>query len=250
MAPVPDHLYDRADFLSTASLLLAPAVTSPTTRSVDVGGAVDLLSPTLRLNKPDAFFPISMEGLWMCQRAVVSVDGDSFQASTVWKALGSKTALPAPESYLTRFVPSPYDGDLKGYTVLDRAYDYTSRSGGTAAEWRVGPQDPPSSHLQTKSTQLDVVWRIIELPNDQGFGSQELIRIQDGPILRAALVKRRFRRSFDEQQNRVVEGLEVVKTFRVLDGIAGTEFPTSTVRSQLRLTRPQGDGYDVPGGAY
>ena len=37
----------------------------------------------------------------------------------------------------------------------------------------------------------------------------------------------------------VVEGLEIVKTYRVLDGVAGIEFPTSTTKSTLRLTRPK-----------
>lgn len=238
------------------STLLSPSAVSPQ-RTVDVGGGVDLLSPSPRLSKPDAFFPISMEGLWMCERTVSNVEGDSFQANTVWKALGSKASLPASESYLTRFIPSPYEGtDVSGYTVLDRGYEYLSRSGLSSVDWKVS--EP--SHLQTSTTtttsitnpkiQLDVVWRIVEMPNDQGFGSQELIKITDGPFLRAALVKRRFRRSFDAAQNRVVEGLEVVKTFRVLDGVAGTELPTSTVRSQLRFIRPRGDGYDVPSGAY
>ena len=57
------------------------------------------------------------------------------------------------------------------------------------------------------------------------------------------------RRNFEGDQ-RVVEGLEVVKTFRVLDGVAGTEYPTSTIRSQLRLTRPRGDDTDIPSGAF
>jgi hypothetical protein len=35
----------------------------------------------------------------------------------------------------------------------------------------------------------------------------------------------------------VVEGIEIIKTYRVLDGIAGTEYPTSTTRSQFLLTR-------------
>ena len=38
---------------------------------------------------------------------------------------------------------------------------------------------------------------------------------------------------------RVVEGIELVKTYRVLDDVAGVEFPTSTTKSSLRLTRPQ-----------
>jgi hypothetical protein len=89
-------------------------------------------------------------------------------------------------------------------------------------------------------TRLVVVDRTVELPNEQGFGFDELLRVDDekNMITRAVQVKRRYRRAFDNEGNRIVEGIELIKTFRVLDGIAGTEFPTSTVKSQLRLTRP------------
>jgi len=53
-------------------------------------------------------------------------------------------------------------------------------------------------------------------------------------------VQRRFRRAFGKDGSRIVEGLEIVKTFRVMDGIAGTEMPTSTTKSSLRLARPGG----------
>lgn len=274
-SPTSDLLWSRVDFFQTSALststvvsaLLTPPPAADVTRprTVDVGGGVDLLSTNPRqLAQPDVFFPASMEGLWQCRRIVTSVDGDGFQANVAYKALGAGSGATvttaSSESYLTRFVPSPYkdggrgDSDLSSYTVLDRAFEYNSRSGGsTNAQWRLGEPN----HLQTTTTtmsngglQLDVVWRIVELPSDQGFGSQELVKITDGPFLRAALVKRRFRRNFDAQQNRVVEGLEVIKTFRVLDGVAGTELPTSTIKSQLYLTRPRGDGYDVPSGAY
>lgn len=33
-----------------------------------------------------------------------------------------------------------------------------------------------------------------------------------------------------------MEGLEIVKTYRVLDGIAGAEMPTSTTKTQIRLS--------------
>eukprot|EP00977_Amphora_coffeiformis_P012787 scaffold3234_cov166-Amphora_coffeaeformis.AAC.2 len=235
-------LISRSDFMWTTLSSLTPALQP---RAVDVGEGVDLLSPSPRFGKPDGFFPVSMEGLWMCQRVVSNVDGDSFQANTAWKALGSKSNLPAPESYLTRFVKSPYEGDLASYTVMDRGFDYASRSG-TTVDWSV--REP--NHLQSSNKiQLDVYSRLVELPNDQGWGSQELFKITDGPFLRAALVKRRFRRNFEGDQ-RVVEGLEVVKTFRVLDGVAGTEYPTSTIRSQIRLTRPRGDEADIPSGAF
>mmetsp|Transcript_2993 Transcript_2993/g.8175 ORF Transcript_2993/g.8175 Transcript_2993/m.8175 type:complete len:224 (+) Transcript_2993:308-979(+) len=42
---------------------------------------------------------------------------------------------------------------------------------------------------------------------------------------------------YDDGGNRIVEGLEIMKTYRVLDGVAGTEMPTSTTKSMIRLTR-------------
>ena len=44
--------------------------------------------------------------------------------------------------------------------------------------------------------------------------------------------------SSDTGGSRVIEGIELVKTYRVLDGVAGVEFPTSTTKSVLRLVRP------------
>ena len=100
----------------------------------------------------------------------------------------------------------------------------------------------------------------MEPQNNRGslVGSDELIRVTTratGPfntkfdVVYAARVQRRWRRSTTEEGDRVVEGLEVVKTYRVLDGIADVETPTSTVKSTLRLTRtystrPSGSGAD------
>ena len=96
--------------------------------------------------------------------------------------------------------------------------------------------------------QLKVVQRSVELPSDQGWGSNELVRIRTDAatvvgsfeIYYAARVQRRFRRATNAD-GRVVEGLEIVKTYRVLDGVAGVEFPTSTTKSTIRLTRPKAD---------
>ena len=49
-------------------------------------------------------------------------------------------------------------------------------------------------------------------------------------------------RALTDEGGRLVEGLEIVKTYRVLDGIAGIEFPTSTTKSTIRLTRPARSG--------
>ena len=162
-------LISRSDFFvwtTLSSFLLAPV---SQTRTVDVGNGVDLLSPAPRLGKPDGFFPPSMEGLWMCQRSVSSVDGDKFQANAVWKALGSKSTLPAPESYLTKFVKSPHGGDLASYTVMDRGFDYASRSG-TTVDWT----STEPNHLQSSNRiQFDVISLLVELPNDQVSADNE-----------------------------------------------------------------------------
>ena len=66
----------------------------------------------------------------------------------------------------------------------------------------------------------------------------DCVGIGDATIDYALRVQRRFRRATSEGGARVVEGLEIVKTYRVLDGVAGVEMPTSTTKSTLRLTRP------------
>ena len=119
--------------------------------------------------------------------------------------------------------------------VLDRGFEFSSRAMTKDVIWTV--EKPNSLELENK-LKLIVVKRAVEVPSDKGFGFDELIRVEDGITTRAIQVKRRYRRSFDEQGSRVIEGLEIMKTFRVLDGIAGTEFPTSTVKSQIRLVRP------------
>jgi hypothetical protein len=243
---------------STAIVALTPSVaTQP--RAVDVGGGFDLLStePSSQLKQPDAFFPVSMVGFWDCERTIRSVEGDTQQAERVWQVLGgSKLRDLKPgitEVYTTHLILSPYTENkvIANYTVVDRAYEYANRSS-TQLENIVWTVNQPNSLQVLRPSgnrlQLDVVWRIVELPNDQGWGNQEFWKVSETnspAILRAALVKRRFRRNFDEKGRRVVEGLEVVQTFRVLDGIAGTEFPTSTVKSILRYTRPPMDPGDL-----
>ena len=82
----------------------------------------------------------------------------------------------------------------------------------------------------------------MELPDERGWGSNELVRVTTRSlgfdITYAARVQRRWRRATTDTGARVVEGLEILKTYRVLDGIAGVELPTSTLKSTIRLTRP------------
>jgi hypothetical protein len=217
-------------FIASPAAVLA--VAPPPRNIIDVGGGFDLRSGNSLSNK-DVVFPPSMEGLWNFERVVMQSEGDSYQAEVAWRSLGGASKpFNRPESYQTRFVKSALIGDSG--VVLDRSFDIQSRSGNLNVRWSA---DAPDT-VQSDKINLLVVQRSVELPSDNGFGSNELFRIQEGPFERACQVKRRFRRAFDADGNRVVEGLEIMKTFRVLDGVAGTEMPTSTTKSQIRLTRP------------
>ena len=95
-----------------------------------------------------------------------------------------------------------------------------------------------------EEVELVVVQRRIEPPSEAGFGSDELVRIKSSAggafkslsVYRAARIRRRWRRGFDETTGKQIgDGLEIVTTYRVLDGVAGTEMPTSTTKSRIRM---------------
>ena len=211
------------------------ALASPEPRSLDVGGGFDLFNDRTIFKDKDVMYPPSMEGLWICDRIVTLVEGDRFQAGETWKAVGGGGDLTTAnnvESFQTRFIKSP----LVEGVVNDRGFEYSQRKASSSnVIWMV---EQPDILEYDKGKKLVVKDRKVEVPSDQGFGFNELVRIDDGFVIRAVQIKRRYRRSFDNEGNRLVEGLEIMKTFRVLDGVAGTEFPTSTVKSQIRLRRP------------
>jgi hypothetical protein len=227
-------LFDRRSFL-ISSLVMTPAAVGavvPPSRDVDVGGGFDLLGGA-RLSEKDALYPEFIEGLWICERVVTQTEGDSFQAESAWRALGGgKLQQNRAESFQTRFIRSPLVGDAG--VVQDRGFEIASRAKSSSVTWN---ENNPNELVYDKA-RLTVVQRTVEVPSDKGFGFNELYRVEDGPFTRAVQVKRRYRRAFDANGDRIVEGLEIMKTFRVLDGVAGTEFPTSTTKSQIRLVRP------------
>ena len=247
----------RSLLLETSTLALSPliinplsAVAAPSTTSNRVvegfGGGFDIQGSQLPIGTTDVLFPPSLEGVWLCQRKVTLAEGDLFQAQQVWNAFsGTITAdlrKQPYESYLVQFTPTS-DGT---YTCLDRGMEVESRSQKQARDvhWDAARNTLAYSSGPLQAVEWTVVDRKADLPSDEGFGgSNELFRISTGNGLsattRAARVQRRFRRAYDDKGNRVVEGLEIVKTYRVLDGIAGVEMPTATVKSQLRLVRPQ-----------
>lgn len=221
--------------LSTLPILTPSVAQAVAPRDVDVGGGFDLLGKP-KLAAKDVPYPPSMEGPWICNRVVTQVEGDSFQAESAWKALGGARGslkANAEERYETRYVKSNFLFGDEAMVVVDRGFEMAERTKNPDVAWNVDLPDV----LGCDKYRISVVQRAVEPPSDQGFGFNELYRIDDGLVTRAVRVKRRYRRAFDDAGNRVVEGLEIMKTFRVLDGVAGTEIPTSTVRVQLRLTR-------------
>ena len=237
----PTHETNRRSFFKLSPLLISsPVVASaslpPASRDVEVGGGYDLLSVKRGAAEGDVIYPESIEGVWNCDRFVARVEGDTFQASEAYRCLGGRLNPlqdGSAEKFETRFIRSPIIATPG--VVVDRGFEISSRAKTKDVQWAV--EDPNFLGFENK-VKLIVVKRTVEVPSDKGFGFDELLRVEDGIITRAVQVKRRYRRSFDDQGNRVVEGLEIMKTFRVLDGIAGTELPTSTVKSQIRLLRP------------
>jgi len=274
---VPSSLYRRKMVAGTVSSLLFPSccrrvdAASPPPlppiifeRVQGIGSGFDMLD-----DKPiadvDILYPPSLNGTWVCERKVVSVEGDVNQAEGAWRLLGGTTGgdfQKSEEKYYVRFVDlrRATDGiiglDGKKYygDVFDRGYEIEERTGGTVptvVDW--DPRAPNTlkykkSDDNSPATELKVVQRTVEPQNNKGslVGSNELIRVttktsalfgSSFDFTSAARVQRRWRRSTTDEGDRVVEGLEIIKTYRVLDGIAGIEFPTSTIKSTIRLTR-------------
>lgn len=206
------------------------------TRVEGAGAGVDVF--TLRPAVKDVIYLPSLEGLWQCEREVLQVDGDTEQAELAWVSLGgSSVDVTKPSvTYLTRYINTA-DG-----LILDRRFEIQSRQQeGTTVIWDVNMPDT----VKYGSTELTVVQRKVEPPSDQGWGFDELVRITgsaggifgDTRVVKVARVKRRYRRAYTSSGDRIIEGLEIMKTFRVLDGIAG-ELPTSTTKSRIQMTRP------------
>ena len=200
----------------------------------------------------DVLYPASLLGEWRCERVLTAVEGDQTAAEGAWRALGGGTTpfvAGRAETYETRFVAPAaaatyeFEGRDVAGVVLDRAFELEKRRGsGGAVSW--DPRAP--SILRDGDATLTVVSRTSEI-SEAGFGFDELVRVDaaaGGLIGGAARVsrlvrcKRRFRRAFAKDGRRVVEGLEIVKTYRVLDGVAEADLPTSSAKSTLRFERP------------
>lgn len=259
---------DPTDAIAAAATPPPLLSSAPSSRVEDMGGGFDVYRPPA-LKFPDVIYPASISGLWRVQRAVTSVEGDKGQAEVAFRCLGGAGGYAGGDSssdsdaaavlagkksdvYQTRFIDAPssqtegytysFDGETIRGVICDRGFEISSRTNRDGVLW--DPTLDPNK-LSYGPVILAVIQRTVEPPTEQGFGSNELIRastplggLTPGIVDRAIRVKRRYRRNFDESGNRIVEGLEIVTTYRVLDGIAGVEMPTSTTKSMLRMSRP------------
>mmetsp|Transcript_26285 Transcript_26285/g.54871 ORF Transcript_26285/g.54871 Transcript_26285/m.54871 type:complete len:352 (+) Transcript_26285:137-1192(+) len=213
---------------------------------------------------------------WKVQRVVTSVEGELGQAAVAWKCLGGgeERAFTSKltEAYNVRFVDAPvvgmsgngvvddaqyeFEGKRARGCILDRKFEILNRVGkllqsDDVISWGDDDGEPGSISYARNDypgrIELKTVQRSIEPPSEAGFGSDELIRIQSSAgggalfvgsnVYRCARVKRRFRRGFDESTGkRIIDGIEIMLTYRVLDGVAGVEMPTSTSKSRIRMT--------------
>jgi hypothetical protein len=259
-AAPPSHLLPIAPNFARASPMVPLETSSGIVRVEEIGGGLDLLSPR-SLTYSDAFYPSSMiDTDWKVLRAVTSVEGDLGQAALVWRLLGGSDERAfnskLTEVYEAHFIAPPetakdafyeYDGKLLKAAILDRGSELSSRTGlaKDSPHW-----DAEGNSLDytrnNDAVNLTVVRRKIEPPSDSGFGSDEVYRILSSAggvftgtsLYRAARVRRRYRRGYDEVTGkRTLDCIEIVTTHRVLDGIAGLEFPTSTCKTRMRYTQ-------------
>ena len=155
--------------------------------------------------------------------------------------------MSAPESM--KDADYQYDGTSLHASISDRGYELSTRMGlpNDTIQWDVNKANNSIDYTRNNdAVNLTIVQRKIELPSDSGFGSDEIYRIQSSAggifagtnVYRAARVRRRYRRGFDEGTGkRILDCIEIVTTHRVLDGIAGIELPTSTCKSRMRFTQ-------------
>ena len=262
----------RDIFLSSSAAVIASSfcvhpsnaqtlTTSGIDRVEGVGGGLDLLSPK-SLSYSEVFYPNSMINTkWKVQRVITSVEGDLGQAALSWQLLGGADerafTSKLTEVYESTYISPPttlddakyeYEGKILQAAILDRGSELSSRTGvdKDTIEWDVKSNSISYARNKDDKVNLTIVRRNNELPTDQGFGFDEIYRIESSAggifsgtnVYRAARVRRRYRRGFDENTGkRILDAIEVVTTHRVLDGIAGIELPTSTTKSRLRYTQ-------------
>jgi len=192
------------------------------------------------IERKDVSFPISMEGDWDIITKITLVEGDANAAEAAWRGLGGTGDFKSlTERFKTRLIKEVGDGRN---TVVDRAYEMQSRIGTTG---RVQESSSPDQikyiRVENGDAKKDFslrVWQRSIEQLDNGVGFKELVAINENGFERVAQVKRRYKPESASGGGRINawDGLEIVKTFRLLDGVIG-DLPTSTIKSRIRMER-------------
>jgi hypothetical protein len=185
--------------LSSSSAVSAVLPAQAQARNIDTGpGGVDLYSSSSTSYPKDVLYPISMQGPWLVERIVTSMEGDAFQAETAWRSLGGSGDFRKKASYLTRYLQQSLadidnvDPNAERFTILDRGYERQARSSGTVSSSQMSessavvwtPQNPDT--LQADKVEIAVVQRKAENPTAEGWGYNELYRVTEGTLFQRA----------------------------------------------------------------
>jgi len=247
----------RSSFISSIISATVPLFVTEAPRVPDIGGGYDIMSSSDA--NTDSISPVSLLGRWSCERTIISSDGDQEQAEMAFTLLGGgrdtfRGKGNTVEVYESTFVKPPtgsedkftypLDGSQVVGVILDRGQEIRSRKSDISDI----VYDPLNfNHVSYvkgeegqggKRVDIDAVSRQVFKPSEKGWGSNELLRVTtQSPLLyRAIKVSRRYRRGY-EGEERIVEGIEIVKTYRVIDGIAGVEVRPSEEGSDELTTQ-------------
>lgn len=182
------------------------------------------------LERSDVDFPPELKGDWRTLRKITLVEGDAGMAEAVWRGFGGTGDFKAlTETYTTRFML------VKDRVVVDRGLEIQSRigeGGEIVGDWTPDRLKYTRGGKNEVEREVDIrVWqRSVE--HLEGVGYKELSSITNNGFERIAEVKRRYRPG----SGGAWDGLEIIKTFRLLDGVVG-DLPTSTIKSRIRLER-------------
>ena len=207
--------------------LIAATTIAATTLAVPNCGALSLTQSSL--DEVDVFFPAALVGKWQVTLKRTLVEGDAAAAEAAWRGLGGSGSFRAlTESYETRFVTGGGTSP-KLAAIVDREFELDSRLGvGSVESWA---RDAPGVISFARGGGMRVVQRNAEQA-ESGFGFTEYIVLTDGTgFERVARVQRRLRTATGG-----IDGLEIVKTYRLLDGVA-SDLPTSTTKTRIRYDR-------------
>uniref|UniRef100_A0A7S2V1V7 DUF6816 domain-containing protein n=1 Tax=Fibrocapsa japonica TaxID=94617 RepID=A0A7S2V1V7_9STRA len=187
------------------------------------------------LQNYDVMYPRALAGVWETTRTIKIVEGDGQMAEAAWRGLGGGTKgfnSGTEERFMTKFITSPENVSM---AVLDREFELKQRLGDKKLEqvsWKAS--DPNILIYKTSNNpspiQIRVWTRSMEV-NEAGLGFLELYVISQGPFERVARVQRKLRPTSDGG----IDGIEVMKTYRLLDGVVG-DLPTSTTKSIIRFS--------------